>query len=365
MQRDRAVALTRELVARAPEGSIAGIFAGGSLGRGEVWACEVDGRLDVYSDVDLYVVARAPSDVDGLRAAVKTTAALDTTVPGARFLRSADIGVYTRADLEAQPLRPGTADLALHHVTLYGDDRIPAGLRNREAAKIPMEEALYLLENRAMELSGAGPDGEAHARLALAQALKARLDVYAAHAIVAGSFAPTLAERARDVRENPPSTLAGEAREQVRNAFTGADDIGAWMRGRNALEERRRALAALAGAWRALAPAALGTDGAPNVLLARRCRAGRRFSNAREVLRIRRATAQPLWRAALVAPALSRFAPIPALRVDALARVYAGESHDGHAFDGHFAYVERLTRCFGFTDGSLETRARMMHGALS
>ena len=365
MQRDRAAALARELVARAPEGSIAVIFAGGSLGRGEVWASQVDGCLEVYSDVDLYVVARSPSDADGIRAAARTLATHDTTAPGARFLRGADIGVYTRADLEAQPSRPGTADLALHHVTFHGDDGIPAGLRNREAARIPTEEALYLLENRAMELSGAGPDEDARARLLLAQALKARLDVYAAHAIVAGSFASTLAQRARDVRENPPSTLSGEAREQVREAFAGADDIGAWMRGRNALEERRRALATLAGAWRTLAPAALGMDGAPAALLARRCRAGRRLSNARDVLRIRRATAQPLWRAALAAPVLSRFAPMAALRLDALARVYSEENGAAHAFDAHFAYVERLTRCFGFTDGPLETRARMMHGALS
>jgi len=365
MQRDRALALARELVARAPQGSIASIFAGGSLGRGEVWAAENDGGLDVYSDVDLYVVARAPSDVGAIRAAARTIAALDSTVPGARFLRAADIGVYTRADLAAQPLRPGTAELARYHVTLYGDDGIPAGLRNREATEIPMEEALYLLENRAMELSGAGPDAGAHARLALAQALKARLDVYAAHAIMARSFAPTLARRSRDVRENPPSTLAGEALQQVQDAFAGANDIGAWMQGRNALEERHRALAALAGAWRILAPVALGMDGAPDALLARRCREGSRFSNAREVLRIRSAAARPFWRAAVGAPALSRFAPIPALRVDALARAFAGEHSNAHALGAHFAYVERLTRCFGFTDGPLETRVRVMHAAIS
>jgi hypothetical protein len=86
MQRERALAIARELAARAPEGAIATIFAGGSLGRGEVWSADVDGRTEVYSDVDLYVVARAPSDVIGIRSVAASLKAGEVSPSSARFL---------------------------------------------------------------------------------------------------------------------------------------------------------------------------------------------------------------------------------------------------------------------------------------
>lgn len=366
MQRERALAIARELAARAPEGAIATIFAGGSLGRGEVWSADVDGRTEVYSDVDLYVVARAPSDVIGIRSVAASLKAGEVSPSSARFLRAPDVGVYTRPDLEAQPLRPGTADLAVNHLMLYGDNAIPRGLRGREASKIPTEEALYLLENRALELSGEpAPAERAHARLALAQTLKARLDVYTAHAIVAGTFTPSLAERARRFRESPPDRLSGIAREEVAGAFDAVRDLTAWVQSRDAVTERNTALAALAFAWRTLAPRVLQVDAAPGSLVATRCREGAWAANARDVLRLRSRCATPLRRAAIAVPALTRFAPVAALRLDALARIYAREPADERKLASHFTYVDRLTRTFGFTDGPLEMRVHAMHRALS
>lgn len=362
IQRERTSAIARELVERAPAGSIACIFAGGSLGRGEVWASEADGVVEVYSDIDLYVIACDGADASSIRAAAKTLARTGSERADARFLRPADIGVYTRDDLFAQPIRPGTVDLDRHHLMLHGDERIPRALSGREAAKIPMEEALYLLENRAMELSAAA-DSDPRATLALS--LKARLDVYSAHAIMAGTFDATLAARAERFARAAPATLTIDTRRALADAFSATRDIGAWMRGQDAGAERQRSLSALAAAWRTLAPAVLHARADEPELVARRCRENARWANLRDVLRIRRATGRPLWRAALVAPALCRFAPVAALRIDALTHVFERESGNTDAFAAHFKYVDRLTSGFGFTDGPLEARVRAMHGAIS
>src|SRR5262245_42285509 len=200
IQRERAALLAREIVSRAPAGSIASIFAGGSLGRGEVWAAEIDGALEIYSDIDLYVVASSASTERAIRNATH-----DVTLPAmndVRFLRRADIGVYTRDDLAAQPLRPGTAELDTNHLLLHGDAAIPKSLAGRSASAIPAGEALYLIENRLWEFAAGSAE-----RLGRAQALKAQLDVYSAHAIVDGSFEASLAKRAEHFRAAAPATM--------------------------------------------------------------------------------------------------------------------------------------------------------------
>jgi hypothetical protein len=360
MQRERARFLAREMVGRAPGGSIACIFAGGSLGRGEVWAAEFDGALDVYSDIDLYVVAARDDAVPGLRGAAQSLRMLPDP-PGVRFLRRADIGVYTRADLEAQPVRPGTAELDAHHLMLHGDETIPRALHGRGAAMIPAEEALYLLENRVVELVDTREAAEdpATARLVQARALKAWLDVYAAHAIVDGSFAALLHERAARFRREPPATLDESARRQIAGAFAATDDIGAWIRAHPAA--RDGALDTLVSSWRALAPRVLDLDASPARLVARRCRAGSFLRNARDVFRLRHRFAQPAARVAMAALRLGRLSPVDALRVDALARCLASEPGRDDAFNGHFAYVRRLTEQFGFNDRSLEDNVRRMY----
>jgi hypothetical protein len=363
MQRERAARLARELVERSPAGAVDCIFAGGSLGREEVWAADVDGVAEIYSDVDLYVVAHDQDAAGIVRAAA---AGMRRAERGeAHFVRAADIGVYTRADLTAQPLRPGTADLDANHLLLYGDGSIPRALVGRDAASIPPEEALYLLENRAMELSRDIPPGStAETRLALAQALKSRLDVYAAHAIVAGTFVSTHAARARAFTQTPPSTLDAAERSDISEAFTHRDELGAWVIGRDAVAERDRASAALAHAWRTLAPLVLRTNESLSALVARRCHDGAALANARELLRIRRATGVPGWRAALAASIVARLAPAAALRIDALVRVFSAQD-EADSFRDHFVHVDRLTRLFGFNQGSLEARVRAMHAAIS
>lgn len=361
MQRERARALSDLVVGSAPAGSVVSVFAGGSLGRDEVWAAAIDGTLEIYSDIDLYVVTGPNASAAGFR---ETARLVTPPAPpaGVRFLRPADIGVYTREDLSAQPLRPGTAELDTHHLMLYGDESIPRSLGGRSAAAIPAEEALYLLENRVFELTEAAKRAEG--RMALAQALKARLDVYSAHAIANGTFTATLAERARRFRAETPPTLDQDARAFIAEGFDAVRDLGAWMSGRRAGEDTQRTLRALVSTWRALAPRILGEEAPPAELVAKRCRGGAIAPNARDVLRLRRRLARSLASIVPAIAVLDRRSPVDALRIDALARCLAAESDSGD-FAGHFAYIERLTHQFGFNEGSLEERARRMHAAIS
>lgn len=364
MQREHATSLANLLVRATPAGSIACIFAGGSLGRGEVWAAEVDGGTQIYSDIDLYVVAQNEGAVNRIKEQVLELR--DRMLPPG-FLKAPDIGVYTRTDLLSQPLRPGTAELDTHHMMLYGDESIPRGLRDRSAAHIAPEEALYLIENRVRELtapssSRMGPDFE---RLELVAALKTRLDVYSAHAIAEGTFAPTLKEREQRFRTEPPRTLDSDASAFVAEGFAAARDVRAWVLEHRAGDEMKRSLHALITAWRALAPRVLGGDAPAAELVARRCRTGAIAPNARDVLRLRRRLARSLASIVPAIAVLDRRSPVDALRVDALARCLAMETGSEHDFAGHFAYIDRLTHQFGFNDGSIEERARRMQAAIS
>ena len=356
IQRERAALLAREIVSRAPGDSIASIFAGGSLGRGEVWAAKIDGEIEVYSDIDLYVVARSASTERAIRNATR-----EITLPamkGVRFLRHADIGVYTRDDLAAQPLRPGTVELDVNHLMLYGDETVPRSLAGRNAAAIPAEEALYLLENRLWEFDAAS------ARLGRAQALKAELDVYAAHAIVDGSFEATLAKRAERFRAGAPASMDAPARQLVSDAFEALRDFGVWMQAGGTDTERTRAHAALCEAWRVLAPRVLKVDGPPALLVAVRCHAGTSVANARNVMRLQRRLGRSFLGIAMALPFLARRSPMDALRVHALAESLRSEGTSVTRIDCHFDYVTELTAEFDF-QGSLKERVRDMHAAVS
>lgn len=361
IQRERAALLARELVSHAPAGSIASIFAGGSLGRGEVWAAAIDGKLEVYSDIDLYVVAARDATLPALRESAGVVAMLAPS-PEASFLRSPDIGVYTRADLAGQPLRPGTVELDTQHLMLYGDESIPRGLQGRSAARIPAQEGLYLIENRLWEF--AGGHGHAAGRLGRAQALKAQLDVYSAHAIVEGSFQAALARRAERFRDRPPATMDARVRELVSRAFDAVRDFGAWMQGPGTDTERDRARDALCEAWRVLAPRVLNMTGSPASLVARRSRAGAWVANARDVMRLQRRLGGPFAGIALALPLLARRSPMDALRLHALVETLASDGTGEPRIDSHFDYVARLTARFPF-QGSLEERVRDMHAAVS
>ena len=366
MQRARAFALARDLTARAPRGSMACVFAGGSLSRNEVWAAVIDGELEIYSDVDLYVVVRDHDALAPVRAAAGDVASRAPGIDGVHFLRAPDVGVYTLPDLCAQPVRPGTVDLAVHHLVLDGDPGLPGRLPAPEASRIPAHEALYLVENRLAELAAPGGAGARESRLRTMRALKARLDVHSAHEIVGHSFAPSLDARSRRFASDPPPGMDDAARADVADAYRAAGDPSAWLPGRDETREVARARAGLVRAWCTLAPGVLGKGETTEALLARRCHAGERRKNALEALRLRRAFGIPRGRVLASTPWLSRLSPATALRVDALVRECHAEGVcDARYVRAHERYLDRLTRTFGCVDGPLEMRVHAMHRVIS
>jgi len=368
MQRARAAAIARELVSRSPDGSVVCVFAGGSLSRGEVWAAEFDGLAEIYSDVDLYVLARR-RDVATVRQVAGDVARAAPAVTGARFMRSPDIGVYPAEELGTLPLRPGTVDLAAVHLLLYGDAAEIRVLRAASPRDIPADEALYLLENRLVELRASGHErSDAEKRLESVLALKARLDVHSAHAIVARTFRPSLDERRTAFATSPPVTIDELERKSLAAAYGSALRLDEWLREADPDAEARSARRALSSAWRALAPLVMqlppGTPAAR--LIEQRCRAGRLWSNFRSVIRLRHYAGMPFGVAAACAMSLARLSPRTALRVDALVRqLYDEGAFDATDYERHQRYTDRLAARFGFDTGTSETRARAMHELIS
>jgi hypothetical protein len=370
----RADDLARELVARAPAGSIRAVFAGGSVGRDEVWARPEGATLVVHSDLDLYVVMTDDADERAVRDAVAAVAsALPEALDGVVFLRGVDAGVYRTGDLLAQPARPGTVDLRERHRWLYGDRSILESLAPSAHRSIAASEALYLLENRAWDALDAVAHALGDARAierSRVQAAKVILDVGAAHLIAEARFVSTYAARMAALRSRAPSRLtprtlaAIEASEAVRLGGMPESAI-----------EARDALVLLAEAWCTLAPAILSVaspavaerDGADAAaLLSVRCARDAFYDNYREFLRLRRRARLSLVGAAAAGLRLATLSPRAALRTHALARGLVEAARvSAPALSFHADYVAALAARLGFDQGPIDARARAALRAVS
>jgi len=365
--RRRAEAVCTSVLDHAPEGSVSAVFVGGSVARDEVWSAAIDGILEIYSDVDLYVVvdddARAGQVRDACRA---VTSALPRGDDGTVFVRGVETGVYTVDDLLGQPVRPGTVDLGRTHIWLHGDPALADAMREALDRPVPPGEALYLLENRAWDLTeppGAG--GATARRVRRVREAKAMLDVASAHLIAAGEFVPSLAERMRIVSERPPASMDPSTREGALAAFERYRDLSSFLSGDGAGELP-------VGRWMAETWRALFTTVVPGIatdegtLLDRRCARGFTTRNYVEFVRMRRGLGRPRWTSALLGLTCAQRSPRASLRVHALARELAASVGAAHAtMRGHFDYVDRVTRALGFNDGGLDDRARLAHRAVS
>ncbi|MDH4037635.1 MAG: nucleotidyltransferase domain-containing protein [Candidatus Krumholzibacteria bacterium] len=360
MLRRRAGTIAESIVRRAPAGSVALIFAGGSLARGAVWACDVAGTLEVYSDIDLYVVVEDPSFVAAVQAAARRAIAEVEAgrEPGVLFLRGVDVGVYTREDLRAQPVRPGTADLGTNHLVLYGDPgRLPGMLPAPE--EMDGVEALYLLENRAWD-AWRPPRGDAsRERLRRVLSLKLDLDIAVAHMIVAGAGVASITNPAPALRA--PATFAID--EDVRAAGVRAIDARCDPGALADLEENGESpLQRVGRAWLALAPWPLDAPGADAAaLFAARCAQGRRLANARQWVRTAGCAGVAKPRALLAVWRCSARSPRSVLRLHPLAQVLLR----GDALEVHAANARRVTAALGFGLGTLDERVRAAHAAIS
>jgi hypothetical protein len=352
-------AVSRSILDEAGPDAVAAIFAGGSLAAGSV-ACFGARPVEVYSDIDLYVVAR-DEGINAVRRAAD--AARELVAPaGVSFLRGLDIGVYSRGDLEAQPARPGTVGLRRHHRVFHGDAAEIAAMIAAIDAEIPPDEGLYLLENRANELPhGAGvtnapdtPEG----RLRRYLLVKTVLDAEAALEIAtAGSGGSTRPE--------------GWDRELVEAARRARGDLDTYLSTTgDQIVEPARVLDLVLEAWRHGARSVF-PHASPDwaTLLLHRCHTGDYKNNLREFLAMSARLGRTRLRMAWTGTGLARYSAVNALRlgavVDAVLRLDRVDDIGYRSLDGLRAYLDRLTGLFGFGEGALRDRVAGMHRAVS
>jgi len=234
----------------------------------------------------------------------------------------------------------------------------------------PMDagEALYLLENRSIELSDSlCPRTPPEARLAAVVALKTRLDAGAAHLLAEGRFAPARAESERRLRERAPEAMPAPAHAVVMAAFAASRGLEDYLRDTDPARECAASLRFVGDAWRGIAARLWGaSEDEPGVLAARRCRAGWRAANGREVVRLRHAAHWPMPAAIAGAVRLARRSPRSALRLQVLVEEWQREQVVWEAeLRDHTRYVDALTRALGFDEGTIAARARSAYRAVS
>jgi hypothetical protein len=354
--RRRAATIASGIERTVPAGAVAGVFAGGSVARESVWAATVDGVLEIYSDVDLYVVLARDRDAATVRAAAaRVVAELPREADGAVFLRRDDVGVYPCSDLRAQPARPGTADLATHRVMISGDEAACAACLAGMPEQLPSGEALYLLENRAWDVWRTGVVDERSARLARVRSLKLSLDIAAAHAIVSGLPASLISDIARTIDRDEWAAVPAGVLERARKAVAAREDLARELASTPVADDDP---IRLANAWREIAAATLGGGDGTTRLLDQRTHTGARFRNARQFVRVARRSG--MTRAAALRAALKAATDDPVTTV----RLYpmvgflerAGHLTDEACARQH-ARIEAIVTALGVSGRDLDERA--------
>ena len=361
------------------EEHVVSVFVGGSVAGGEELYCEAGETVDVYSDVDLYVVVDEAVDPEEAKRRGRDGAAgLPLQGPGYRFHRGPDVGVYTFDDLAAQPARPGTVGLDRQHRMVCGDPAVPAQAAGEIGARIAPPEALYLLENRLQELAvlqpGEGESGATNGYHAFVVA-KTVLDTVTASLIVRGQYDPR-----RSVRLQRLSALAADddaegawAADELERARMWGKRLQAlpsseWAAGVDIDKEARAAVSLALDRWKRIAPACV--DGDPDDwcdLVLRRCHAGDYLGNFRQ-FRAMNARCGFKQRGTIAAGVhLSRYSAMDALRltalVDYLSRRASIQPDVGRLLSALGPFLDRLTRECGFAAGTLNERAYEMYRA--
>jgi hypothetical protein len=360
-------------VLEAADGAdVRAVFVGGSVAGGEV-ACRANGSLvEIYSDVDLYVVLGESADLDDVKHRCRAAgAALPLRGDGFVFYRAPDVGVYTFEDLASQPARPGTVGMDTRHMMLYGEKDIPEKAATRIGVNISHEESLYLLENRLLELwvLQSGVDGKegVDAGYASFVACKTCLDVVAATLIVNGRFEAARSDRLSRLRALGTDEKIGWSDSQLDfaglcdRAFHKMPDAD-WAES-VPFELTAGAVISLAlHVWKQIA-AGLGNDWSSTLM--RRCRNGEYLRNFRH-FRALNARCGFKQRGAMVSGAkLSRYSPVDALRMSALIHylnnIDSNKPEIDNVMQSVGPYLDRLTRECGFDTGNLLARSAKMY----
>lgn len=360
-------AITDRIVSSVGQQVIHTIFVAGSLARGEVASVATPEGLDIYSDIDLYVVV-ADGATSGSIAAKVAGALDDAASPqGVRFMRPHDAGVYTSDELLAQPLRPGTDTLATSHILLYGDDLLLARLGERNEGTIPPSEGLYLIENRLTELAqmrnAEDPDA---LRLLRFYRAKTVIDVAGACTLAAGSYRAGTDECVSGFMAlSEPLSGDDSERRLVRRAGDALSNLATTVEdGGSGLADADVARMAV-NAWHRIARTIYDHKTArAGKLIHRRCHIGDYTHNFRQFVAMQRRVGASRMTAALSGVHLTRFAPLDSLRMASLIECVlqqpdvTGATRD--ALGSVRGFLDKLTSVCGYQSGTTAERARAM-----
>ncbi len=363
--------------------NIDSIFMAGSVPRNRVASSLQSDTLEIYSDLDIYVIIKDSIGLENARGRVRNALAeIARTGERFRIFPEPDIGVFSIEDFLAQKSRPGTVEIFPRYTLLFGNEETPKKAEIFEVARIDPTEAMYILENRLseirdlasqLELSGSA-EIERYLRYTR---LKACVDVATAILITLGRYSTEWSDRISDFRAIltgsekdvfcPTGTDAcfDECVASLEALYSGTEEPGA-----GPPEACDEAESILLEVWRMIA----GRLGAGDTsswanLIAWRCRKGRWKSNLREVLALAKRMSVSRIRLINRADRLSRYSPVESLRLWGAVEVLL--EHDGENFaganvrvkkleSGYLSCLNELTRSFGYTEGALSERSRKM-----
>jgi len=365
------------------EGKVDSIFVSGGFARNEIAALTIPSFVEIYSDVDVYVILRRPEDLDSARRRVASlAAALPRETGGYRIFPEPDVGVYSEEDFRAQKTKPGTVEISGEHVVLHGSKEAPEWARGFVASAIAPVEALYLIENRLAELRELVDrveqgESDGFRRYVHYVTLKSGLDAVSAVLIVLGLFQTSRAERMKafrgvrsrsDVRGLIPedaAACADRCYEGLMNLQkTLETNTGGYADLRCEVESM------LLAVWKSIAerlsPAGTGEW---SDLIDWRCKGGRWPGNIRELSALAKRMSRSRVDVLRRARELARLSPVDALRlsgaVDALLRRERGDAGEKALLRdpierGYVRALDELTRAFGYGSGPVFERARRM-----
>lgn len=362
--------VVRRVVAELGEDNVRSVFLSGSVVSGEVSGCTVDGVIEIYSDADLYVIVNDSIDIEQARAAVgRIIAAYSRTTDTYALLSAPDVGVFDEADLMQQPARPGTVDVANRREELFGQP-VDVMLDGRfRADAIDPREALYLLENRLLEIGDAAamkqtPAQERFARYVI---LKAGVDLVTAVLVAAGEYRTGRGSRfeafdSGELRTRLDALMPERARPMVKACRQELDAIqAAFARDPSEFARRDPVERVIAEAWVRIARRIFGS-GDPVGLMSRRVKGQSTASNLRDLLILARRAGMNRLRMSIAAAPNARFDTLALLRIagllDACRRHGVDDAPARRLEVALLPALERLTRLFGFDEGDVVDRAR-------
>jgi len=362
----RADSLAQAILGAVGADDIVSIFAGGSAASGDIAAYDTGERIEIYSDIDLYVVVRDGCGEDTIRDRVMdVVAAFDDVRDSGRalFVAPSDVGVYAESDIVALVPRPGTVCLHGARVLFGGEDVVRAA--PNDASSIEPYEALYLIENRMTEMAVVDERRDAVGkRYAAYYALKLCADVGIALLVADRRFSCSPEER-KEALASAGSIVAPEDMSTIVSAHAARRDLqSAFAAG--SMPDVASAKSLALSAWIAIARhTEVAESGNWIDAMERRCRKGKAADNLREFVALRSRQGHGKLSSFRMAVGLGGYSPVSALRMSALARLASvGGGENARRLEEIDEFVGRLTRRCGFGDGTLSERVMNMNRSL-